>query len=292
MGNDAPRHYLACNGQIVNIADYPELANYFEQQFGSKEYFGGDGTTTFGIPDLRGEFLRGTGQRANSDNAGGQSVGAHKAATGLNPGWTNNVSGGFSLKEAPSSDYQVLIFHSDEGWHDLGVRGSIVSSTDLKQYTSSSTSNAGYYYTRPTNTAILWCIATKNIYTNPENIYSTDEIVVGEWIDGKPLYQKTIQCTMPQCATEGTAVIEYTATGISNADIIYFKEMFLNGTASDNHFTSRTLPYTINSGNDIKAGITDNGIGSTDRIIQIASRTKSFNACDIYAIVQYTKTTD
>ena len=36
MGKTAPANYLACNGQIVNISDYPELANYFEEQFGSK----------------------------------------------------------------------------------------------------------------------------------------------------------------------------------------------------------------------------------------------------------------
>lgn len=62
MGKTAPANYLACDGSIVNIADYPILADYFMAQFGSKNYFGGDGTTTFAVPDLRGEFLRGSGK--------------------------------------------------------------------------------------------------------------------------------------------------------------------------------------------------------------------------------------
>ena len=33
--------------------------------------------------------------------------------------------------------------------------------------------------------------AINEVYQN--NVYSTDEIVVGKWIDGKPLYKKTIQ---------------------------------------------------------------------------------------------------
>ena len=109
MGTTAPNHYLPCNGQVVNISNYPELAHYFEVQFGTKNYFGGNGTTTFGIPDLRGE----------------------SAIT--------------------------------------------VSST---------------------NTSALYCIATKNIYIDVKSQYSTDEMVVGTWIDGKPIYQKTYQVTV------------------------------------------------------------------------------------------------
>ena len=52
MGTTAPQDYLACDGTAYNISDYPQLADYFEAQFGSKNYFGGDGSTTFAVPDL------------------------------------------------------------------------------------------------------------------------------------------------------------------------------------------------------------------------------------------------
>lgn len=51
IGNETPKHYLLCDGSTHNIADYPYLAQYFKDTFGSINVFGGDGTTTFGVPD-------------------------------------------------------------------------------------------------------------------------------------------------------------------------------------------------------------------------------------------------
>jgi len=59
MGLTAPKDYLACDGAIYNISDYSSLAQHFREQFGSENYFGGDGTTTFAVPDMRNLFLRG-----------------------------------------------------------------------------------------------------------------------------------------------------------------------------------------------------------------------------------------
>ena len=191
MGNSAPIHYLKCEGQTVNITDYPELAVYFEQQFGSKNYFGGDGTTTFGIPDLRGEFLRGTGENGHADQGSGGDVGEHQDSTEIPTIGTNNnglVFGNVYNKQyfvGANKDAQRI------GRTGYGNGGS---------YTASAASADYRYMIRPTNTSVLYCIATKNIYTNPENIYSTDEIVVGKWIDGRPLYQKTYTCTTPSSA--------------------------------------------------------------------------------------------
>ena len=39
-------------------------------------------------------------------------------------------------------------------------------------------------------------------------IYSTTEQRIGTWIDGKPLYQITIQDTMPTITTDGTRVMK------------------------------------------------------------------------------------
>lgn len=48
--------YLVCDGVVKNITAYPQLANYFESAYGSKNYFGGDGTTTFALPDFSADF--------------------------------------------------------------------------------------------------------------------------------------------------------------------------------------------------------------------------------------------
>ena len=59
MGNIVPENYLACDGSEFNISDYPYLTQHFIDNFGSVNYFGGDGEITFAVPDLRDEFLLG-----------------------------------------------------------------------------------------------------------------------------------------------------------------------------------------------------------------------------------------
>jgi len=49
----APVHHLLLDGSIYNIVDFPTLG----PMFGSK--YGGNGTTTFGVPDARGKFILG-----------------------------------------------------------------------------------------------------------------------------------------------------------------------------------------------------------------------------------------
>ncbi|NKD86114.1 hypothetical protein HEQ63_07945 [Haematospirillum jordaniae] len=53
-GQEPPPLYLKCNGALLSRAAYPELFTVIGTTFGS-----GDGATTFALPDLRGEFLRG-----------------------------------------------------------------------------------------------------------------------------------------------------------------------------------------------------------------------------------------
>jgi len=51
MGTVAPIGWLACDGTVYNISDYSDLATHIASQFGSTNFFGGDGTTTFAVPD-------------------------------------------------------------------------------------------------------------------------------------------------------------------------------------------------------------------------------------------------
>ena len=68
MGNNPPKDYLSCDGTVYNISDYQALADFINTEFGSYDFFGGDGTTTFAVPDLRGEFLRGTGTNSHTNH--------------------------------------------------------------------------------------------------------------------------------------------------------------------------------------------------------------------------------
>ena len=179
MGNTAPLNFLACDGTVYNIANYPQLANYFAEQFGTKNYFGGDGITTFAVPDLQGEFLRGAGTNSHTNQGSGGDVGDHQDAT-EHP------------YVQPDIEYTNQLTFNTSAFIDKTDH--IKAGTTIAYYDKASigSTTSAVYTSRPTNTSVLYCIAIKNIYMNPENIYSTDEAVVGKWIDGKPLYHKVI----------------------------------------------------------------------------------------------------
>lgn len=54
-GNFAPRGYMLCQGQILPISQYTALFSILGTMYG------GNGTTTFGLPDLRGRAPVGSG---------------------------------------------------------------------------------------------------------------------------------------------------------------------------------------------------------------------------------------
>lgn len=53
--NKVPTGWLPCDGRLVNIKQYAALYSLVSTQFG------GDGQTTFGLPDLRGQVVVGSG---------------------------------------------------------------------------------------------------------------------------------------------------------------------------------------------------------------------------------------
>lgn len=96
MDSAAPEDYLVCDGGVHNIAEYPDLAEFFQKQFGEANHFGGDGETTFAVPTIQ-----------------------------------------------------------------------------------------------KTETGMLSCIKART-NTAAEDIYSLEERIVGRWIDGRPVYRKTV----------------------------------------------------------------------------------------------------
>lgn len=72
LGTTAPDGWLLMNGTLYQIADYPSLANFIEEQFGSKNHFGGDGETTFAVPDLSGRFILGVSNSHAFGETGGE----------------------------------------------------------------------------------------------------------------------------------------------------------------------------------------------------------------------------
>ena len=269
MGNSAPRNYLVCDGTVYNITDYPELAGYFEKQFGSKNYFGGDGTTTFAVPDLQGEFLRGSGTNSHADQGDGATVGTHQDATEL------------PYVFGASSSYSVAV----------GQKGSITNADTVgasaKQINLSGNQSSGNYNqsvtVRPTNTSVLYCISVKNIYMDAASVYSEEEKVVGQWIDGKPIYQKTVYTASLNASGTDTVI----AHGISNLDHIINAFGYTYGGAGTSR-RSTLSPYFNNGNWQCSFYIND-----TNVVIQIGSSFYTAHKDQgAYITLQYTKTTD
>ncbi len=158
MGTVVPDNFLECDGSILNISDYPHLAEHFEDEFGSSNYFGGDGSMTFALPDLRGEFLRGststvspgTHQDASLPNIKGRLV------PNLNATSTIRILGGGG---------GAITISGSSGKHAYvsAINGSYnVANSDLvfdaSRYSSVYQNGAE---ARPTNTSVLYVIRYK-----------------------------------------------------------------------------------------------------------------------------------
>lgn len=195
MGTNPPFGYLICDGSTYNISQYPDLANFFKDQFGTKNNFGGDGETTFAVPDLRNMFLR--GYHGESDEKLSGDVGAKQEGT-IFPDmatWYSKSRNELSLfvnypvDVQLTTDYGYTAINTDAK-SPIGIR----KQATLKGETGIVTNSLpGPYTSRPVNVAVLYCIKAYRDGLSAENTYSTSETRIGTWIDGKPLYKKTFR---------------------------------------------------------------------------------------------------
>lgn len=109
-----------------------------------------------------------------------------------------------------------------------------------------------------------------------KNKYSTDEVIIGEWIDGKPIYRRTYNFGALPNATSKT--IPHNLTNIDKFINIY-------GFSYDSGKTTLPLPFVHNSGGDIQL----NCDGLNICVVTKTNRS-SFTVC--YITIEYTKTTD
>ena len=87
-GTRPPKNWLLCYGQEVSRTDYKALFDVIGTSAG-----GGDGSTTFNVPDLRGKVIYGQGQ---SD---------FTLITGTNVGETHHT---LTLAEMPSHGHEIV----------------------------------------------------------------------------------------------------------------------------------------------------------------------------------------
>lgn len=261
MGNTAPKDYLICDGTEYEIVKYKDLAEHIKTEFGSYNHFGGNGTITFAVPDLRGEFLRGSGENSRDRQGSGANVGEHQNATEHIHYYTFNGGVQFpNNKQNQNQDTILDIVSHVDGNNDFGWRGTETTPT--------------YFTSRPTNTSVLYCIKYKTDKKSaniiPKHEYSTEEKIVGKWIDGKPIYEKVFEI--------GSKSSAYTFT-IENLDKII--DYTGNCIISD---YSRIIPF-VQPQYDNYVIIND----YKDGVVNLAT---NLTYTDCVLVIQYTKTTD
>lgn len=188
MGSAAPEDYLVCDGGVHNIAEYPDLAEFFRKQFGAANHFGGDGEATFAVPDLRNLFLRGYHGEAEEQLSG--DVGVKQEATEIaNYGLTSSSGGGLMLP-GPTNRFVPTGPWAPQNQDTVSeLKAPYACSTKIA---ISGAQELSFYYTaRPVNMAVLYCIKARTS-ASAEDFYSLEERIVERWIDGRPVYRKTV----------------------------------------------------------------------------------------------------
>lgn len=117
-----------------------------------------------------------------------------------------------------------------------------------------------------------------SVWVNDDNLheYSTEEKVVGKWIDGKPIYEKVINSGY--LPNSGIKNIDVTNMNIDS--IIQLKGM----TFTDNKLNHRPITLGTSDNNAIRIDFTNNNIR-----IFTWSNWRTYNS---FIIIQYTKTTE
>lgn len=110
-GNYAPQDWVLCDGRLLSIADYQALFSLIGTTYG------GDGAVNFGIPNLNGRIVAGTGQPPGSPNAYPLAQKAGTATVVLDPakipGHTHALLASTSGAETTSPGGNVLADPSD-----------------------------------------------------------------------------------------------------------------------------------------------------------------------------------
>jgi len=124
----------------------------------------------------------------------------------------------------------------------------------------------------------------KIFISNSTENYSTDEQIVGTWIDRKLLYQKTIAVTGHKFSTNVPITVPI---GVSNINQIVHIQGIMTNTTNGN---TSPIPYT----NPYSANVGGNATGisytSPNIIIRVGTDWPTGVAYNVYATIKYTKT--
>lgn len=161
-----PQGWLPCNGQILNITQYVVLASLLGNAYG------GDGKTTFALPDLRGRVVVNQGSSTTTPSsittpykvgfaAGAESV---TLTTSNIPPHTHSLE---VVNIAPNTDNPVGTLLAQANANIYASGSAAAAAATLVTLAPGSVSIAGSSYpheNRQPSLALQFCIATVGLY--------------------------------------------------------------------------------------------------------------------------------
>jgi len=155
----APANYLVCDGSAVSRTAYSNLFAAIGVVFGA-----GDGVTTFNLPDLRGEFVRGydggrgvdPGRTFGSTQSGSFASHTHSASSTTSVSINDPGHAHFYVEPTTGGAIQSGGGYSYSG----STTGAASTGISAGASTSTTVNSTGGTETRPVNVALLPCIKT------------------------------------------------------------------------------------------------------------------------------------
>lgn len=208
----APVNWLVCDGSEISRTEYAELFAVIGTSYGE-----GDGSTTFNLPDKRGKQSIGLDTADEAFNTIGNTGGEkeHTLAHDEMPLHSHRLT---SAINNPSSSYNAIV----------GVKGYASDAAETPQTTTTAGNGQPHNVLDPYEVD-QWIIkAAQSIgvvgnivnqetesnkdtyscdYINDKFDYSTEEQIIGTWIDGKPLYRKVVTGTVLKHGTWNQTII-------------------------------------------------------------------------------------
>ena len=142
--SSAPSGWLKANGAAVSRTVYADLFEAIGTSWGE-----GDGSTTFNLPDLRGEFIRGWDDGRGVDS--GRSFGSQQSATRV-----------YGAAQQPGAGWGNSFYDADliPAYDDDGVAPDVAGTNGYNNRGAAGTAGWLRYgrYVRPRNRALLACI--------------------------------------------------------------------------------------------------------------------------------------
>ena len=147
-----PNGWLECNGAAISRTTYADLFSAISTHYGT-----GDGSSTFNIPDLRGQFIRGWDHGAGNDPDAASRTNRGDGTVGDNVG-TKQAS----QNKSHTHDFKASNRAGDEDAWSNTNKG-FIGDNDGSAFTQSGTDKIfteGGNETRPKNIQMPWCIKT------------------------------------------------------------------------------------------------------------------------------------